>query len=191
MKVMTVEKSTALICLVAAITMVVPIFSSHFYVVLAAFLAFEACVGASFSAMSTLRSPPRYQSSPLSPPIAHAFPEPLLSSLQCGLQCAGNVLFANRVVVTALLLVARNRAAGWRIKVSICQLSPLHVRLPVRARVHAVHAHARRSHLLPDHLQASIMNVFRLPLNVLVVTGTTVGDMLPAWQVLSRTSHQP
>ena len=56
MKVMTVEKSTAVICLVAATTMVVPIFSTHFYVVLAAFLAFEACVGASFSAMSTLRS---------------------------------------------------------------------------------------------------------------------------------------
>jgi len=35
--------------------MVVPIFSTNFYVVLSAFLAFEACVGASFSAMSTLR----------------------------------------------------------------------------------------------------------------------------------------
>jgi hypothetical protein len=40
-------------------------------------------------------------------------------------------------------------------------------------------------HLVADELQASIMNIFRVPLNVLVVTGTTVGDYLPAHQVLA------
>ena len=48
MKVTTVEKGTALICLVAACSMVVPIFSTNFYFVLASFLVVEACVGASF-----------------------------------------------------------------------------------------------------------------------------------------------
>jgi len=33
-----------------------------------------------------------------------------------------------------------------------------------------------RSEYIPDHLQSSIMNIFRLPLNILVVVGTKMSD---------------
>jgi len=89
MKVTTVERGTTAVCCVAAASMVVPIFSTNFHLVLLSFLAVETCIGASFGALATLRS-----------------------------------------------------------------------------------------HLLPDQLQASIMNVFRVPLNILVVAGTTAGDYL-------------
>ena len=62
-------------------------------------------------------------------------------------------------------------------------LRPCHMPTTRDIRTKCDMAYAGRSHLLPDNLQASIMNVFRLPLNVLVVMGTTVGDLLPTHQV--------
>lgn len=40
-----------------------------------------------------------------------------------------------------------------------------------------------RSKYIPDDLQGSIMNIFRLPLNVVVVAGTYATDVLPYYQV--------
>lgn len=42
-----------------------------------------------------------------------------------------------------------------------------------------------RSKVIPDALQSSIMNIFRVPLNVLVVTGTYLTDVLPHSTVFS------
>lgn len=42
-----------------------------------------------------------------------------------------------------------------------------------------------RSKVIPDALQSSIMNIFRIPLNVLVVTGTYLTDVLPHSTVFS------
>ncbi len=44
-----------------------------------------------------------------------------------------------------------------------------------------------RSQLLPDELQASIMNIFRVPLNILVVTGARLADLLAPSQVFAVT----
>merc|ERR550514_128447 len=37
-----------------------------------------------------------------------------------------------------------------------------------------------RSKVIPDHLQGSVMNMFRIPLNSLVVVGTLLTDFYPA-----------
>lgn len=42
-----------------------------------------------------------------------------------------------------------------------------------------------RSKVIPDALQSSIMNIFRVPLNILVVTGTYLTDVLPHSTVFS------
>ena len=54
MAVTSVEKGTAVICLVAAAAMVVPIYSSDFFTVLGSFLVVETCIGASFGALATV-----------------------------------------------------------------------------------------------------------------------------------------
>ena len=40
-----------------------------------------------------------------------------------------------------------------------------------------------RSKYIPDNLQGGIMNIFRLPLNTVVVAGTYATDVLPTYQV--------
>ena len=40
-----------------------------------------------------------------------------------------------------------------------------------------------RSKYVPDHLQGAILNIFRLPLNTVVVAGTYATDVLPTYQV--------
>merc|ERR1719384_1405273 len=40
-----------------------------------------------------------------------------------------------------------------------------------------------RSKYVPDHLQGGILNIFRLPLNAVVVAGTHATDVLPTYQV--------
>lgn len=100
MTVTSVEKGTAMICIIASASMIVPIMSDSFFIVLASFLVVETCVGASFGALATVRS-----------------------------------------------------------------------------------------HLLPDQLQASIMNIFRVPLNILVVTGTTAGDHLQHHMTFALVVH--
>jgi len=42
-----------------------------------------------------------------------------------------------------------------------------------------------RSKYVPDAMQGAIMNIFRLPLNTVVVLGTYATDILPSWQVFS------
>jgi MFS family permease len=42
-----------------------------------------------------------------------------------------------------------------------------------------------RSKYVPDSMQGAIMNIFRLPLNAVVVLGTYATDILPNWQVFS------
>lgn len=98
LKVMEVEQGCVGIFGVAALSMLVPIVSSDFNVVLSAFLVLEACIGASFGAMATMRS-----------------------------------------------------------------------------------------QMLPDALQASIMNIFRVPLNILVVFGARLGDILAPAHVFAVT----
>ncbi|KAJ1490794.1 hypothetical protein T484DRAFT_2018513 [Baffinella frigidus] len=99
LKITTVWRGCVVIFFVAASAMLVPIFSSSFGMVLASFLVVEACVGATFGAMATMRTK-----------------------------------------------------------------------------------------LLPDALQASIMNIFRLPLNLLVVTGGRLGDLVAPKHVFATVS---
>jgi hypothetical protein len=40
-----------------------------------------------------------------------------------------------------------------------------------------------RSKYVPDNLQGGILNIFRLPLNAVVVAGTYATDILPTYQV--------
>jgi hypothetical protein len=45
-----------------------------------------------------------------------------------------------------------------------------------------------RSKYVPDALQGAILNIFRLPLNVVVVSGTYATDILPAATVFKLVS---
>ena len=45
-----------------------------------------------------------------------------------------------------------------------------------------------RSKYVPDHLQGGILNIFRLPLNAVVVAGTHATDILPTYQVYMMVS---
>merc|ERR1712232_809304 len=42
-----------------------------------------------------------------------------------------------------------------------------------------------RSKVLPDEIQGSVMNIFRVPLNIFVVVGTKLTDLYPAPTVFS------
>mmetsp|Transcript_45777 Transcript_45777/g.111448 ORF Transcript_45777/g.111448 Transcript_45777/m.111448 type:complete len:499 (-) Transcript_45777:41-1537(-) len=96
LKVTTVERGSVVVFFLASVSMVVPMITSDFYTVLTSFLVLEACVGAFFGCMATMRS-----------------------------------------------------------------------------------------HFLPDSLQASVMNIFRVPLNVLVVTGARLTDTLSPSEVFA------
>merc|ERR1719384_771404 len=45
-----------------------------------------------------------------------------------------------------------------------------------------------RSKYVPDNLQGGILNIFRLPLNAVVVAGTYATDILPHYQVFALVS---
>jgi len=45
-----------------------------------------------------------------------------------------------------------------------------------------------RSKYVPDQLQGAILNIFRLPLNIIVVLGTYATDLLPHYQVFGIVS---
>ncbi|EKX35984.1 hypothetical protein GUITHDRAFT_50886, partial [Guillardia theta CCMP2712] len=55
--------------------------------------------------------------------------------------------------------------------------------LLLEACVGASHTTSLPSGSCSDSSQASVMNIFRIPLNILVVTGARCGDLLPPWMV--------